>query len=139
MALSIFDSKSHQPTTLDLSIKLGDNFSLWKKIVEHMHSNYMHVMEEWTFSGEKYGWSLRLCIKNRRIIYLIPCDHSIKIGMVLGQKAFDQVTDLDLPQHLEELILSAPKYGEGYGFRFDLEFKSWVEEIYKLIELKVKN
>ena len=137
MSLSIFEDKTHQPTAFDLEIKLGQAYSFWKDIVEQMQGNFQNVVEEWAYSGAKYGWSMRLCIKKRRIIYLTPCEYSMKVGMVLGQKAYDQIAELDINPALKELVLSAPKYGEGYGFSFDLEKEEWLEDVKKLIAVKV--
>jgi len=70
MALSIFDDKNKQPDDNDLAEALGETKQTWDAIKTHLDNDYGAVVEEWKFSGQRWGWSCRLILKKRRIVYL---------------------------------------------------------------------
>jgi hypothetical protein len=138
MALSVFTEKNKIPLEEDLIAALGTNFRLWKDVKEFVIQNYPQTIEHWNFSGEKYGWGLRLRDKKRVIVYMIPCDGYFKIGLVYGEKATNDSKKSSLSATILSIIESAPVYAEGRGFRIDLKDNSYLADLRKLILIKLK-
>ena len=72
MALSILDNKSVVPNESTLLDVLGETFQIWKDIIKYVREKCGDIQEIWKFTGQKYGWSMRVKHKKRTILYLIP-------------------------------------------------------------------
>jgi hypothetical protein len=139
MALSIFEDKSMIPANDDLSRVLGDIYELWNDIKDFVHKQYPDVSEEWNYSGKNYGWGFRLRDKKRVVVYLIPCSGFFKVGLVYGENATKEALNSAVSNEIKSIIENAKVYGEGRGFRIDVTNKEIVEDIKKLITIKLKN
>ncbi len=138
MALSIFDDKSKFPSESDLESVLASSHECWKDIIEFVFKNRPKTEAVWSFSGAKYGWSLRLKEKKRAIVYLIPCNSFFKFGIVFGAKATVYCRTSDISKTIMEQIEEAPVYAEGRGIRLDIKDTSFMEDLKKLILIKFK-
>jgi signal transduction histidine kinase len=136
VALSIFDDKSHPPQPDEINRILGSTAKLWQAIISHVTESYSPITEQWNFAGGKYGWSLRLKVKDRVIIYLTPQKDQFLVGIVLGEKAAEAAHENGLPQAVLNLIDAAPKYTEGRGIRIRVTTQDEVAVVKKLVLLK---
>ncbi len=137
MALSYFDDKSRQPGDADLAEALGKTKKYWDEIIAHAAKEYEPLTEEWKYSGVKWGWSMRLIRKKRTILYLTPCKDYYFTGFVLGDRAVEAARQSDLPAPVMEVINSAPKYGEGTGFRLEIRTEEDLESSKILAGIKM--
>jgi hypothetical protein len=136
---SIFTDKSIKPTEEGLETALGNTFNIWQNFTDFTKKQYPEVIEEWNFSGEKFGWSYRLKDKKRVLIYLLPRDKFFKVAFVFGQKATDKILQSEISESIKNEINAAKKYAEGRGIRIEIKDKSIVQDIEKLIDIKVSN
>jgi hypothetical protein len=139
MALSIFENKGKHPTDDELVEKLGPTYHWWKGTIDHLYQHYPNISEEWNFGGEKYGWSLRVLSKKRRLIYLIPCEGYFKFAFVFGQKALEAIISSHIHEEIKHELKIAKTYAEGTGFRMDLKDEKFFEDIKNLIAIKFNN
>jgi len=139
MALSIFDDKSLVPGNDDLSRVLVDKYVIWKNIKSFVYEKFPGISEEWNYSGKNYGWGFRLRDKKRVIVYLIPCSGFFKIGLVYGEKATREALNSTVSKEIKSIIENAKVYGEGRGFRIDMTNNTILEDIKKLISIKLKH
>ncbi len=139
MALSAFDDKSKKPTATDLEKMLGRANAHWKHVIAHISSSYPPVVEVWNFSGEKWGWSLRLKRKERVLVYMTPCKGHFLAGFVLGGKAVKAAHDRPLSDSVLAVIDGAKKYAEGTGFRIEVRTQKDRDAVMELAAIKVKN
>jgi hypothetical protein len=139
MALSVFEDKSIVPGDDDLCRTLGNTYEYWNDIKSFVHEQYPEVLEEWNHSGKNYGWGFRLRDKKRVIVYLIPCSGYFKVGLVFGEKATKDALKSDISFEIKSIIESAKVYGEGRGFRIDVANVDILEDIKKLIAIKLAN
>lgn len=137
MDKSIFDNKDSIPSFEDVSEALGTTASLWFEIIQLVQSIYPEVIEEWNFSGQKYGWSFRLKDKKRVLIYLLPRAKIFKVAFVFGQKATDFILKSSISAPIKTELEAAKVYAEGRGIRIDVTDKAILSEIKKLIEIKI--
>ena len=103
-----------------------------------MRSIFLEVVEEWNYSGDKFGWSFRLKDKKRVLVYLLPRDKFFKVAFVFGQKATDAIFESPISENIKSEIRSAKVYAEGRGIRVDVKNKSVIHDIEKLIEIKIR-
>lgn len=135
--LSAFEQKTKQPTTAELRRTLGPAADAWDALAEHISTTYSATVQQWNFSGAKFGWSMRLGTAKRVILYLIPQRGSFLVGIVLGGKAVAAAQRADLPTAIIEAIAQAPRYAEGTGIRVPVWSVSDLPAIEKLAALKM--
>ena len=130
--------KSSMPTIKDLETALGSTYKLWKNCIDFTKHVYPEVVEEWNYSGDKFGWSFRLKDKKRVLVYLLPRDKFFKVAFMFGQKATDAIFESPISENIKSEIRSAKVYAEGRGIRVDVKNKSVIHDIEKLIEIKIR-
>jgi len=137
MALSAFDDKTRRPEARDLRRVLGGAAPRWRQLIAHVTRTYAPITEQWSFSGAKYGWSLRLKREARVILYLTPQAGSFLVGIVLGEKAAAAGRDRGLPASVLAIIDRAPRYAEGRGIRLTIAPGDDLSATRELVALKV--
>jgi len=137
MEHSIFMDKSHIPTDDDLRGALGDKYSLWMEIRDRVYEKYPEGFEEWNFPGKKYGWSFRIKDKKRAIVYLLPRDLSFQAAFVFGGRGFNVIKESDVSAQIKSDLENAKVYAEGRGVRISVPDRTTLEDIYKLIDIKL--
>lgn len=136
---SIFTGKESEPTTKDLQKALGSTYTIWESIAAFTRKSYPGAIETWNFSGEKFGWGFRISDKKRVLIYLLPRDKFFKVAFVFGQKATGEILESDIAKEIKTEIENAKVYAEGRGIRIDVKDKRVVDDIKKLIKIKISN
>lgn len=139
MALSAFDDKSAEPNATDLQTVLGRSGKLWDQLVAHCEAEFSPLESSWNYSGAKWGWSLRLRMKKRTILYMTPCSRYFLVGMVFGERAVAASQSHPLPESIVAIIDEAPRYAEGRGFRVEIRFKRDLESVRALAAIKMAN
>ena len=139
MEISVFTDKSIQPDNDRLAQALGENGKFWQAIKQHIKEKHGNTREEWKFYSAKYGWTLKTLLKKRNLFFLTPLNGNFRIGFVFGDKAVAAVGQSDFPDEIKTELNNARKYAEGRGFVIVVKNKNDVENVQKLIDIKVKN
>jgi hypothetical protein len=139
MDQSIFMNKAIIPNDKDLQIELGETYAFWKEIIDFVVLKYPKAAMEWSFPGNKYGWSFRLKDRKRVIIYLLPRERYFKVAFVFGQKAYDLIVDSPVSEFIKTELAAARVYAEGRGIRIDVKDHAILDDIRKLVEIKLSN
>jgi len=139
MASSVFDDKSMKPDDIQLKKVLGKTFELWMKLIDYVKANYDPSIEEWNFSGQKWGWAFRMKHKKRTILYFTPLEGYFINGFVFGDKAAAVLEKSDLSENIKEELRNAKKYMEGRPLRVDVKKQTDIENIKMLIDIKMSN
>lgn len=137
MDTSIFSNKELIPGDQDLSEKLEKTCDLWNSIRDYVQEKAPDSVEEWKYSGKKFGWSFRINDKKRVLIYLLPREAYFKAAFVFGQKATDAIVNSTISDTIKKELLSAKVYAEGRGIRIDVRDPEVLEDIRRLIEIKL--
>ena len=137
MAMSMLDDKSREPDDAALLSVLGKSKGLWDAILEHLQEEYPGTRCAWEFMSPKYGWILRPKPKKRMILYMIPGKGSFGVSFVLGGKAVAAAEQSMLSDDVLEAIRGARQYAEGRGVRLEVKRKTGVENVKKLVEIKM--
>lgn len=134
-----FIDKSKAPTAAELASALGPTAGLWNQLVEALTAELGITEQEWYSLKPKYGWTLLLKCKKRRIVYLGPCDGCFRVSMILGDKAMAAARATNLPKYVVKLLDEAPHYPEGTGLRFLVKNAKDLPAIRKLAQIKLAN
>jgi len=136
--LSIFPDKSIQPTDKMLAENLKDMYPLWRQLYDEVFRQYPDGKPEWNFPGKKYGWSFRIKDKKRAIIYFLPHEGYFKAAFVFGDKAVAEIMKSKISDSIKTELNEARKYAEGRGIRIKIENENDIDDISRLIEIKLK-
>lgn len=139
MASSVLDDKSKMPEDEALAQVLGKSMGLWQAIHADLAASYPSLESEWQFTSPKYGWIFRARHKKRTILYMIPGKGSLTISFCLGGKAVAAAEQSTLPAEILEEIRNARPYAEGRGVRVEVKRQADVENVRKLVEIKMSN
>jgi hypothetical protein len=139
METSIFTDKTKTPDNAMLREALGDLHTAWMKIRDYVFEVYPKSTEEWNSPGPKYGWSFRIKDKKRAIIYLLPREKYFLVAFVFGEKATTDALASDIASEIKGIIESARVYAEGRGFRIEVRDREILDDIKKLIDIKISH
>ena len=138
MDISIFLDKDKMPSEDDLKVSLNEMYDLWISIRDYVYEKYPNAIEEWNYPGKKYGWSFKIKDKKRAIIYLLPRENYFKAAFNFGQIAFEKIIHSSVSSDIKNDLEKARIYAEGRGIRINVKNESILEDIKKLIEIKIK-
>jgi hypothetical protein len=134
-----FIGKTTQPTPKEIAAALGASAEAWKQIIDWLATEKGVAEQEWKSISPKYGWSLRLKLRKRTILYLGPCSKCFRVAFVLGDRAVESTRQSDLSKTVLKVIDEAPRYAEGTGIRLMVRgIRDWAA-IRKLVLIKLAN
>lgn len=136
---SVFTDKTHVPTEADLKQALGNTFELWQELAAFTKKTNPDAFDEWKMTSEKFGWGFRINDKKRVIVYLLPRDGFFKAAFVFGQKAMDEICASTISETIVNELKAAKVYAEGRGIRIDVMDDAVMDDLKRLIEVKVGN
>ena len=139
MAFSAFDDKTREPVEDELAAVLGQSVELWNRLVADVNSEFNPLAKDWTYSGKKWGWALRLKHKKRAVLYLTPSEGFFYAGFALGQKAVDAAHGSGLSSSVLAVIDSSQKYAEGRAVRLEVRSEEDVRDVVQLASIKMGN
>ncbi len=137
MDQSIFTDKAQAPCTKDLETALGTTQVLWSELVKYIFDHCPQAYEEWNYS--KFGWNYRVKDSKRVVVYFMPCNGYFKASMVLGKKAMVDALSSHISQPIKQMILNAKVYAEGAGIRVEVRDNTTLEDIIKLVGIKLQH
>lgn len=123
-----FIGKAAAPSDADLSAALGRARPLWDRL-----RAAVALDGEWHSYSKKAGWSMRLKLRDRNIVYLIPGQGGFDVSFALGDRAVAAARDAGLAA----LVDGAKRYAEGTAVRFPIAGAKDVAAAKKLVEIKL--
>jgi hypothetical protein len=135
MSPNAFIGRTKPPTDEELSTELGAARALWDELL----TDLALPIQEWNSYSPKAGWSLKLKLKKRTIVYLAPCHGSFRVAFVLGDKAMEAARQVKLPKAVLKIMDEAPRYPEGTGVRLEIAAHKDLAAVKKLAEVKLAN
>lgn len=136
---SYFMDKSEKPQKDTLLKVLGKTGPLWTQLRNDLEHEYGKLTEDWKFYSKKSGWTLKLLQKKRNLFFMMPQEGYFHITFVFGDKAVSEVEKSDLPKDIIETLVNAKKYMEGRGLTVQVKNSKDVQNVKKLVDIKVRN
>ncbi len=134
-----FAGHAKKPTETELKAVLVDSYDVWRRLVADLERELQIDVAEWHSASIKYGWSLRLQLKRRNIVYLGPRQGFFLAAFALGDKALVAVRNIGLPNHLLRLIAQSKRYPEGTAVRIEVRADEDIQIIRTLAKIKIEN
>jgi hypothetical protein len=139
-ARNAFVGKNQKPSPAELSAALGPTATLWNDFVAWMASELGVVTQEWKgVYPNKYGWFLRLKLKQRNIVYLSPYPGFFMAGFILSDRAVKAAQEARFSTSVAKAIAAAPHYPEGTGLRLAVKTARDLPPLRKLAAIKLAN
>ena len=135
MSPNAFIGRTKPPTDEELSTELGAARVLWDELLTEMAL----PIQEWNSYSPKAGWSMKLKLKKRTIVYLAPCHGSFRVAFVLGDKAVEAARQLKPSKAVLKIMDEATRYPEGTGVRLEIAARKDLAAVKKLAEVKLAN
>jgi len=135
MSPNAFIGRTKPPTDDELSAELGAARVLWDELLAELAL----PIQEWNSYSPKAGWSLKLKLGKRTIVYLAPCRGRFRVAFVLGAKAVEAARQSNLPKAVMKIIDEAPRYAEGTGVRLEITARKDLTAVRRLAEVKLSN
>ena len=136
---NIFLEKEPVPTDELIKKAIGNPFQQLLELRKFIKENVGPTTEEWKYYGKKYGYNLKTFLKRRNLFFIIFYEGHFRIGFVFGSRAESAIMESDVSEKSKKKLSEARKYGEGKGIAFDVFDAEPMEDIKKLILLKVEN
>jgi hypothetical protein len=112
---------------------------LWQQLVADLKRELKLDKEEWNSYSIKAGWSLRLQLKKRNIVYLSPGAGCFLASFALGDKALAAARKSKLPKSVFKIIDEAKRYAEGTAVRLEVHEPEDVAVVRTLAKIKIDN
>jgi hypothetical protein len=138
-ASNAFIDQTAQPTSTQITAALGESTALWRQLIDWLVKEQGIDEQEWKSLAPKYGWSLRMKVKKRTVVYLGPCSDCFRASFVLGEKAVAAARRAALPKNVLTAIDEARHYAEGTGLQLIVHRTSDLPAIQRLVEIKLAN
>lgn len=72
----------------------------------------------------------------RTLLYLTPEKDTVRVAIILGERAYGLAMASSLPAAIKKMFSEARPYAEGRGIRFSVSSPSDMSTIKTLVELK---
>ncbi len=134
-----FAGQKTKPTEKAVACALGSSLALWNRLVSDLKRDVKIDTAEWHTASVKYGWSLRLQLKKRNIVYLGPRSGWFMAAFALGDRAVAVSLASGLPADVLNNIAESKRYAEGTGVRIEVRTAPDVEVVKRLAKIKIEN
>lgn len=139
MSVSIYDDKLVEPDEKMLSYDLANSIDFLNTIRQFIEIEYGDLKAEWKYYNKNSGWILKLFTRNQNILFVIPCNKYFRIASIFGDKATDKILNSELPEIIKNKLSEAKKYAEGRTIQIEVRNESDMNNILKLIQIKLAN
>ena len=134
-----FIGRKDRPSATELTAALGKAAPAWEELTARLSSEFGVTDQEGKSYSPKYGWSVKLKLKKRTILYLSPCAGCFRASFILGDRAVKAARESKLSATLMKALDEAPRYPEGTGVRLEVTNARQIPSILKLAQIKLAN
>lgn len=133
----LFLDKSRPPTNDQLADALAETYAFWVEINRELSDKY-GVVPDWKFYDRKSGWTMKNMMKKRNLFFAKPYRSYFTLTFIFGDRAVEEIELSAVSEKLKSDLHSAKKYMEGRGLSIKVTDSSALQDIYRLIDIKIK-
>jgi len=133
-----FTDPSVMPDNEIIASIVGRKMDLWREVLSHAESNYKDVSGSWNYYKDGKQWLFKFVQKKKTLFWAAVFEKSFWITFYFGDKAESIVLDSDIPETMKEGFRNAKRFGSIRPVTVVLSEHSDVENVIKLISLKIK-
>jgi len=134
-----FAGQKTRPTQNALASALASTLPLWNQLIADLTQQLNIDKAEWHSGSVKHGWSMRLQLKKRNIVYLGPRHGWFVAAFALGDKAVTAARRSALPPDVIQNIDKSKRYVEGTAVQIDIRSQLDLEIVKTLAKIKMDN
>jgi Protein of unknown function (DUF3788) len=134
----LLSDKEIFPTDEYIFSIIGEKKILWQSIMDYMISNYKDSSGEWNYYKDGKRWLFKMVLKKKTIFWAAVLADTFRITFYFGNKAEPFIEASDLPQIMKDEFRTAKRYGLIRPVSFKILNKTDVENVQKLIAIKLK-
>jgi hypothetical protein len=135
----VFTDKTIVPNDAAVEAAIGSGQGTWAALRAALAAAFDPMAEAWSFSGKRYGWSLRLSHRDRPIVYLTPLRDGFRANLAIPERAMAAAVAADLSPAVHAAIAVAPTYPEGRAVRLRVTSDEDVASVVALARIRMAN
>jgi hypothetical protein len=125
-----FTSKDDIPGNLKLKRVLGNMFLSYQEILKLTEE----LPFEWKYYGKKFGWQLKVVLRGKALLYLVPLKNSFRLGFAVREQERDALLNSKLAAKAKAELAMVKKYHEGYPLRLTVRKGSEMKSVRLIIK-----
>jgi hypothetical protein len=134
----VLGDKSVFPSDEVLSSIIGDKTDILRSITGYVKEKYNNITEEWRYYNDGKQWLFKMQYKKKTIFWIGVLHDTFRITFYFGEKAEPVIVSSTLPEKMKDEFISGKRYGKIRAVSVRISGISDLEDVYKLIDLKVK-
>jgi len=129
--------KSVLPTDDYIFSIIGENKVHWLRIMKFLSENYPDASGSWNYYNDGKRWLFKFVRKKKTVFWAGILTDTFRITFYLGNRAESIIENSDLPEIIREEFKNAKRYGLIRPVSFIVKNKTDVDNILKMIVLKI--
>ena len=117
---------------------VGTKRPLWEKLTAILTGQYGARSEIKFYFSSKYGWVLRFLKGGRPIATLYPGHETFRLQIVIGPKRKAEALAMPVGRRMHQALEDSCRYPEGPGINWPVASPGDLDELLKLLALKLK-
>jgi hypothetical protein len=134
----VLSDKSVIPTDDFIFSIIGERKVHWLRIMNYLSENYPDASGSWNYYNDGKQWLFKFVRKKKTIFWASLLKDTFRITFYLGNKAEPIIENSDLPVSVKEEFKTAKRYGLIRPVTFIIRNESDVDNVFKMINIKVK-
>jgi hypothetical protein len=134
----VLTDPSLTPTNESVFSRIGDKSILWQEITDYLYSHHKEISEEWKFYNDGKCWLFRFLKKKKTLCWIGVLEHTFRVAFWLSDKAEPLIEQSELSENVKNDFRNAKRTKIGRGLSIVMESHSDVENVVRMIELKLK-
>ncbi len=134
----MFSDKQITPTDDLIFSIIGDKKDLWISIMKYMHENYEDSAGEWNYYNDGKRWLFKMVRKKKTIFWIGVLEDTFRVTFYFPNRAEPAIEESDLPEAIKDEFTNAKRYGSTRGLSIRMADPGDVENVIRLINIKVK-
>jgi hypothetical protein len=140
MMEAILHDKSVKPTDDIIFSIIGDTELLWKQTFSYLFDNSKDISVNWKYSDcGKYWVCIVLKKKDTLFRLRIFKMNSFSLAFPFGDKSEPVILQGKLPDRIKNDFINAKRYNSTRYISIDVQDSADIENVKKLIDIKIKN
>jgi len=129
--------KDQFPTDEIVFSHIGRSKSHWKKLFNHIGTNYPDFSAQWRYYNDGKSWLLKVVRKSKTIFWVSVTKGSFRTTFYFGDKAEASILESSLSDDLKDSFKSGKRYGKIRGITTEIKGETDLNNVHELIELKL--
>ncbi|MGQ8338580.1 DUF3788 family protein [Sunxiuqinia sp. A32] len=117
---------------------IGDKEVIWEQTFSYLNKISSDITLHWNYYKDGKVWMLKTLRKKKTLFWIRLLNSTFRIAFWFAEKYEKEITKSDLSEKLKHDYLNAQAFNRSRCIYIDVESSDDLEEIKKLIDLKLK-